>query len=97
MKHQITIDEQVDIRKGGEFICTDIVAIWERSEFLLRPKFKNFKEYLNFNYPDYNWVLDDGCDWDSGNYCEEDFCQYVAYLNEKETHCMLAVYNFKKD
>lgn len=88
------VDEQVDIRRNdGTFMGTDIVAVWENAEFLLRPKFNSFLDYLKFSYPDYDWTMDDGFDWDENS--GTDYCQYVAYLNEKKSHCLLASYRYQ--
>lgn len=93
-KHQISIVELVDIKNHkNEFCGTAEIAIWESSESIFRPRFSSLRAYLNYNYPEYDWIIDDGDDWNEDN--NTDFVQYVVYLNEKKTHCILASYHYQ--
>ena len=94
MRHFIMVDEQIDIKVNGQYVGTDEIELWESCEFFMRPDFPSFKAYLESRYPDYQWELDDGDDWDelSGT----DYCQYVAYLNPKRSHELLASYKIDK-
>ena len=93
-KHQISIVELVDIKNyKNEFCGTAELAIWESSESIFRPRFSSLRAYLSYNYPEYDWQVDDGDDWNEDK--NTDFVQYVAYLNEKKSQCLLASYHYQ--
>lgn len=95
LRHSICIVEQIDDRRGGEYHETIEVAMIEACNFVLLPNYKSFKEYLQYNYPQYDWQADDGEDWDVDK--RTDYCQYCCYLNKVKSHCILATYNYNKE
>lgn len=95
LKHHIVVVEQCDITdENGNYKGTKDLCIWESCSFTLHPA-ESFLAYLKQRYPLQDWGYDDGEDWNV--YYNTDYCQYVVYLNEDCSHCILASYNKDKD
>lgn len=92
-KHFISVAEQVDIVRNGEFCGVEEVSVWEHSKMGERPDSSSFYEYLKSRYPRLPWEYDDGEDWN--NNPSTDFVQCVAYLNADKTRCVLACYEYE--
>ncbi len=90
--HSIVISEQVDIKNAeGTYCGTEELKTPLNAEDCRRPKHESFHKWLCALYPQYEWIFDDGTDWDED--ANTDFCQYVAKIDDNDpTHIYLASY-----